>query len=439
MIKRKNVSTIISMLLILSFLIAGCSSSSSGGSSDDNKISVLLSAGEVGQFNAWQARTEEFTKETGIEVEYIIVPYENLLEDITTAGISGSGAYDVVAYLDTMGPSIQQFLEPLNEYAEEDDFEFNRWPEAVLNLSTYDDKVYSLPVRSHVQMLFYRKDIFEELNIDSPETWEELVSAGQKVQDNTDLSGIVPYYGAGNNGQNLYMWTSYLWSNGGEIFDENMKPVFNNKNGVEATERYISLLDTIAPAGSKTFGEQDARTNFQNGKSAMWIGWWWAYSGFNSDGSELADNVGFAQVPKWDGKESVSNVSSFPMAMTKGSQNKDAAWEYLKWLAEPEMEKDIVMDTLTNESPAEQHSIVVTQKANLKDEKLNELSDNFYNVGLKNFQSAKTFPTIPEWPQVADILSTAMNEMATGKEVKPTLDQAAQRIEELMKEQGYYE
>lgn len=420
-------------------MAVGCSPSDKASQSQDDKtISVLLSAGEVGQFNAWQARTEEFTEKTGINVEYIIVPYKNLLEDITTAGISGQGTYDVVAYLDTMGPSIQQFLEPLNDYAKKGNFEFDRWPEAALNLSTYDNKMYSLPVRSHVQMLFYRKDIFQQLNIDKPETWEDLVAAGKKVQEKTDLSGIVPYYGAGNNGQNLYMWTSYLWSNGGDIFNEDMKPIFNKKKGVEATERYINLLDQIAPSGSKTFGEQDARTYFQQGKAAMWIGWWWAYSGFNSDSSDLSGNVGFAQVPKWEGKQSVSNVISFPMAMMKGSKNKQAAWEYLKWLAEPGLERDIVMDTLTNESPPKQHSIVVTQKANLKNNKLNELSNGFYNVGYENFQSAKTFPTIPEWPQVADILSTAVNKMATGGAVEPTLNQAAQRIEELMKEAGYY-
>ncbi|WP_235867416.1 ABC transporter substrate-binding protein [Priestia abyssalis] len=407
-------------------------------------VKVLLSAGGVGQFNAWKARSEAFTKKTGIKVEFIETPYENLLEDITSDGIASGGAYDLVVHLDTMGPSITPFLEPLDEYVKRDHFNTDRWPSALLDLSTFDDKLYSLPVRGHVQMLFYRKDIFDKLGLSVPTTWEELETVSKEITNKTDLYGIVPYYGAGNNGQNLPIWASYLWSNGGDIFDDEMKPIFNSPEGIEATQRYLDFLvtDKVAPPGSVTFGEQDSRTFFKQGKAAMWLGWWWVYSEFNdkeASAEDVAGNVQFASVPGWEGKGSQANVATFPLAMMKGSKNKDAAWEVLKWIAEPEEELDIVLKTVKKESPSAEQSTVITQTENLRNEELNELTDGFYNVAADNFENAKTLPNIKEWPRIADIISGAISKMATGEPVEPALNDAAKRVEKLLDKAGYYE
>ncbi|WP_099354786.1 ABC transporter substrate-binding protein [Fredinandcohnia onubensis] len=446
--KRRNFRLAVILLVMLTLLIAGCSNSSSNnGSGDGNAegkpVKVLLSAGDVGQFNAWKARSKDFTEESGIEIEFMETPYNNLLEDITADGIANGGGYDLVVFLDSMGSSITQFLEPLDEYMEKDNFNTDRWPSSIVELSTFDDQVYSLPVRAHVQMLFYRKDIFDQLGLEVPKTWEEFDAVNKKITEETDLYAIAPYYGAGNNGQNLFMWTSYLWSNGGDIFDENMKPIFNSPEGLEATQRYLDLLvtDKVAPPESVTFGEQDSRTYFKQGKAAMWLGWWWVYSEFNDAGTSAEDvvgNVHFATVPTWEGQsyEGV-NVSTFPIAMMKGSKNKEAAWEVLKWLSEPEEELDVVLKSLKNESPSDQKSPVITQVENLKNAELNELSDNFYNTAAENFENAKTLPNIKEWPQVADIISKAISDMATGKPVEPTLNKAAEQVEKLLKDAGY--
>jgi multiple sugar transport system substrate-binding protein len=290
--------------------------------------------------------------------------------------------------------------------------------------------------------MFYREDVFEDLGLEPPTTWDELEAVGETITSETDLYAISPYYQAGNNGQNLYLWSSYLWSNGGDIFDENMNPVFNNAEGLEATERYINLLrDGLAPDGSVQFGEQDARTHFKQGRSAMWIGWWWVYSDFNSgDGvEEVLGNVGFSTVPSWEGEEQVSAVSTFPLGMMESSQNKEAAWEFMKWLSDPANERSIVMDSLNEEVPPEQFSTDVVQVENLRDEELNELGDGLFNIGADSFENAQTFPTIPEWPQVSDIISTAISDIAVGSDVEETLDQAASDVESLLEEAGYYE
>ncbi len=445
--KRNPFRSFTLLILILVLLVSGCSNSRSESTSGDNlkgkTVKVLLSAGGIGQFNAWKARSKAFTEKTGINIEFIETPYDNLLEDITSDGIASGGTYDLVVHLDTMGSSITSFLEPLDEYVARDHFNTDRWPAPILDLSTHDGKLYSLPVRAHVQMLFYRKDIFKKLGLTAPTTWKELDEVSKVISDKTDLAGIVPYYGAGNNAQNLPMWTSYLWSNGGDIFDDELKPAFNSPEGIEATKRYIDLLvkEKVAPPGSVTFGEQDSRTFFKQGKAAMWLGWWWVYSEFNdkeASAKDVAGNVGFASVPGWEGKGTQANIATFPLAMMKASKNKEAAWEVLKWIAEPEEELDIVMKTVKNESPSAEQSTVITQTENMRNEELNELTDGFYNVAADNFENARALPKMKEWPRIADIISGAISKMATGEPVEPSLDDAAKRVERLLDKAGYY-
>ena len=428
------------MFLSLSILLVACSGKA-GNDNENKKITIAVTEGDIGQFNAWEERSKEFTEKTGIDVEFIGIPYDNLLDRITAEGISGETTFDIVTYLDVMGPSIKQFLEPLDEYVSEGFFD--DYPDSIVELSTYDDKIYSLPLRANAQVMFYRKDIFNDLGLDPPKTWGELEEVGKKITAKTDKSAITPYYKAGNNGQNLYLWTSYLWSKGEDIFDDDMKPIFNSKEGVKATEDYINLLrDKLAPEGSISFAEQESRTHFKQDRSAMWIGWWWVYSDFNSSDSsdkEVQGNVGFTTIPTYDGGEEVSSVSTFPIGMMKDSQNKEAAWKFMEWLSKAENEKSIVKDSLNEKVSIDQFSTDVVHLSNLRDEELNKLGDNLFNIGGDSFESAKILPTIKEWPQISDILSKSISNMATGEGVKENLDKAADKIEKLLEEEGYYD
>lgn len=107
------------MLLVFVVLLTACNNDSSEDL-EDQTVTVAVTEGNIGQFNAWEARSEQFTEETGIEVEFIGIPYDNLLDRITAEGISGDASFDLVTHLDVMGPSISQFLEPLSGYADED-------------------------------------------------------------------------------------------------------------------------------------------------------------------------------------------------------------------------------------------------------------------------------------------------------------------------------
>ena len=48
-------------------------------------------------------------------------------------------------------------------------------------------------------------------------------------------------------------------------------------------------------------------------------------------------------------------------------------------------------------------------------------------------------PQLAEWPEIVNVLETAINEIASGADVQETLDGAAAEVEEIMDRAGYYE
>lgn len=404
-------------------------------------IKVLIT--NNGHFMAQKSRSEQFTEMTGINVEFATVAWGDLMSKIITEGIAGTGYYDVVWYLDAWAPALNTALYPLDGFVNKDSVDLNAWPKAYIDTCTYDGKLLGIPTRSHPALLFYRSDIFEDLGLEPPKTWADVEEAGSMIVDSTDLEGIAMYYGKGGEGQNLWNWFVFLWSNGSDLFDEDLKPIFNNKEGIEATQRYVDILlkHRIAAPGSASFIETEAINSFARGESAMWLGWWWAYSTFtNPDAAapEVVDNVKFVSVPGWEGRGTANPIISVAMGITSSSKNKEAAWEFIKWANTPEVEKDIVVGTYRGTNPSDERNIVVSLWENLRDPEINELSGGLHELGAESLENAKALPKIIEWPEIVEVLSTAISDIAGGAPVKSTMDGAANSVESILDRAGYY-
>jgi multiple sugar transport system substrate-binding protein len=398
-------------------------------------ITILLN--NDAKNTAMQMRTKEFTELTGIEVVIDMVPFANLLEKVTAEGVGGTGAYDVVTYLDSWGSSVQSFLVPIDDRIAEAGIDMARYPAAYRQAVTYDGQVYALPWRGHPQLLFYRKDVMEQLGLKVPTTWAEYEEVAKAITEETDLYGTSMYYGK-NAGQNMFVWSTFMWSNGADIFDKDWKPIFNSPEGVEATQRYIDLLrNGLTPPGAVTYNEYDGTQSVAQGESAMIITWWWQYTRMTDPTTakpEVVDNIGFAPVPEWEGKGGATYAICMPLAIMKDSQHQEAAWEFLKWVTNPELEKEIVT---TKETPETTTNIAV-QISNLEDPDVNAAWNNMHQFASKSLAVSRIMPQLAEWPEVVSVLETAINEMASGADVQATLDKAAGEVEEIMKRAGYY-
>ncbi|MGV1795308.1 ABC transporter substrate-binding protein [Rhizobium sp. A37_96] len=399
-------------------------------------INVLLP--HASQFRAHEKRFAELEEMTGIKAVYNYIPYAQVRDKIAAEAVAGSSTYDVVCYQDDWGPSLSLYLQPIDDWLARDGVDINSYPQAYKLGSEIDGKVFGLPIRGHPQMLFYRKDLLAQAGVAPPTTWDELVTTAKAVQSKSDISGVAMYYGKGNGQQNLFLWLNYLWGKGGDLFTPDFTETrFTEPAAVEATQMYLDLLlkHKVAAPGSVQFAEDDAVNSVAQGKSAMVMVWWWVYSVLTGDKSTLkADQVGFAPMPKFADSKPVSYALSLPFAISGLSKQKDAAWEFMKWVSRPELEQACAID----KSDPDTSDIVVTHTASFLDQKVNDANFGLHRVAAKSLEGSRIMPQLKEWPQIGTTLENTISDLATGaKPVKDGLDEAARDIDRILRRAGY--
>ena len=119
--------------------------------------------------------------------------------------------------------------------------------------------------------------------------------------------------------------------------------------------------------------------------------------------------------------------------MSKLSRNKEAAWECLKWMANPELE----IETATDKSNRASTDMIVTRSASFLDERVNLANNGIHREGLKSLENARTTPQMRAWPHVAALLESTISELASNRmPVKPALDEIALHIDRITKKSG---
>ncbi|MBG6147761.1 multiple sugar transport system substrate-binding protein [Labrenzia sp. EL_142] len=397
---------------------------------DGTKLNILSVV--TPQFDGLMLRADEFTELTGIETEWTFIPFGSLQEKINAEGIAANGTFDVVNYLDSWGPPNAHWLMPIDGLMERDGISMERYPAAFARSAQFEGKTLGFPLRAHPQVLFYRKDLIDKV----PTSWEEVAAMG-KSWEHEDISPIALYYNNDGNRQALFIWLNFLWGAGEKVFNEDGSAGWTTEAALKATEDYVSLLTEhgVANPNSVAFVEQDARQSFMQGKSAMIPGWWWFYSAFqNPETSTLTkDQIGFVGMPSYSGTTKTYAIS-MPFAISEYSQNKDAAWEFLKWLSNPEMDK--ANATQREVKGKKIVNNVVTHISSLKDEDVNAANDGIQIAAWDSLKESDIMPQIAEWPEVGDILSAAIAEAAAGGDTRQLMLDAGEQANRVLRRAG---
>ena len=389
---------------------------------------VHVMAVETPQFQGLQLRDNEFTDLTGIKVEWNFTPYKALQEKIGSTGAAKSSEFDVINFMDVWGPPNAYWFTPLGPLAARDGVDLGRYPTGFIEGSSFQGKLLGLPMRGHAQLFFYRKDIFDKLGLKPPATWDDVIAAGMKIRSaNLGVAPLACYYGADGNRLNLFLWANFLWGAGGEVLDKSGRPAWTTPQAIKATEDYVGLHTKLHLCGDGAVSntEQDARVSFAQGKVAMLPVWWWFYSAaVNPKDSVLRpEQVAFTAMPGYAGRPAVTMTNVHAWALSAYSKHKDAAWEFLKWAANPDLEKKNAIERTVAGKPI--FNNVVVHWKNIRDEEVNKVNSGVPAAGALSLERSRMLPMIVAWPEVGDALSKAINEAAGGGNVKALLQAAA--------------
>ena len=116
-------------------------------------------------------------------------------------------------------------------------------------------KTFGLATIGNCQRFVYNSGHLKSVGLDVPQTWDQLLTAAQKVVDpSANRFGFVA--GTERLAKALSVWLPIFWANGGVLFDEKMKPVFADKTGIDALVFLLKLVKTM-PNGGPAYTEAD--------------------------------------------------------------------------------------------------------------------------------------------------------------------------------------
>ncbi|ACQ81222.1 extracellular solute-binding protein family 1 [Beutenbergia cavernae DSM 12333] len=322
-------------------VLAGCSSSSG----DDDTLSVWLppfaaeDAG-VSDLELWNEIITPFEEEHDVDVDVTIVPWENFEERFLTGFSSGDGPDIGYMYAEMIGDYISRGQLATFTVSDEqrETFYFT-------DMGQYGDGQYGLPmVVGGARVLFYNKAILDEVGVEPPQTWEDLVSVSSAVQA-AGYDPLLMAWGEPGVGVLAQNYVNFLWQAGGDLIDEDgTAATFNSPEGLEAAQFLYDLRFTngILPESTTALNGADLNAQFAAGDAAF---------AFGADGEattyeEAGIDVGAVVL---ENAERYTFVATDVLVMAESSPNKDLA-EQLAWflLSGPSMDQ---FGTITSYPP----------------------------------------------------------------------------------------
>jgi sorbitol/mannitol transport system substrate-binding protein len=345
---RKNRRVVFTLVAVTTVTLAlgACSGagggSSSGGSSQS--INVLMVANP--QMTDIQKLTaDNFTKQTGITVNYTVLPENELRDKVTQDVATQGGQYDVatVGMYEVPIWAKNGWLHELSSYAKADaSFDYADLLKPVVSgLSGEDGNLYGLPFYGESSFLMYRKDLFAAKGLTMPErpTWQQVADLAAKLDGaQPGMKGIC-LRGLPGWGEIMAPMTTVVNTFGGTWFEKDWTPKVNAPEFTAAVKFYVDLVKAHGEPGAAQAGFTECLNAMSQNKVAMW------YDATSAAGSledpsvsKVVGNVGYAYAPV------VKTTSSgwlwaWAWAMPKTSKKADAAAKFMLWASSKDYEK----------------------------------------------------------------------------------------------------
>jgi len=185
-----------------------------------------------------RANLPEFEKKTGIKVVVDAAPFGDLYKKQLLSLSTVGGRYDVLFMDEPWIPPLSEFLLPLNERMKTlDAADFI--PTTVAS-GAFQGTQYAVPVDPNVQLLVYRKDLFEQKGLKPPATWDELLADAKALHDPAKQQYGIAITASSDIQTALYMLLA-MWSYGAELVDGG-KGSLNSAAGKKGGEVFLELL-----------------------------------------------------------------------------------------------------------------------------------------------------------------------------------------------------
>jgi len=369
-----------------------------------------------------------------IDIDYRVLPYADTRKQILTA-MAGRTPVDLISVDQIWLGEFAEggFLSDLSNLTQS----WNRsseWFKTNWDGGIYNGKVYGIWAWTDVRGMWYWKDLLNQSGVspDSLRTWNGYIEAAKKLENSTKDKGIQAMHLVGAS-HSPDMWYPYLWMLGGEIVKQKSGhpqkgtywfPAYNSTQGVQALE----FLRDQVKAGIKPQINHFWGKEFADKKFAVMLEGSWLLGHFPRNESKNFDkSVGMIPmfpVPK-ESDTSATMMGGWMLSIPETSTNKALSWELLTIMLQP----DVLAPMLAN------YAYLPTQKPIAEGTYSTQLNSTipYYKELISMLAIGHSRPSIAEYPQIADNIRQAIDEVYLGaKEPKQALDDAAKKSAEVL-------
>jgi multiple sugar transport system substrate-binding protein len=334
---------------------------------------------------------EEFAQMTGATVEAVEAPNAELFARANQVAQSGGGDFDLLLLANTWMPDFVnlEYAVPLQPYIDRDIADQNlAWediPEGIKRKNAWAGQTYTFIVDNDNQNMFYRRDVLADPKWQEAyrtATGKDLPNPPQTLTDFVEVARFFSPGGGGEGwspagdaygfitcvlrGQQSY-WYSYPWTApysvvptdkapgqtpGIYIFDPDMNPLINNEGYVRGLTEFVDIIKTAHRPGLDS-DRAAVISEVTQGRALMSLDWGDTGPSSVAADSQVKGLIGFALTPgvseyfDWQTDTWVTMpagevhrtpthaYNGWSYYITSPTENKDAAWEWIKFHASP--------------------------------------------------------------------------------------------------------
>ncbi len=442
-------ATGLSMVCGLAALSAAAAGSGGGLSAEPKPAELRVAMYVSSHYQGIEKVIGRFTQKTGIKVVFETSPQgEPYYKKVSSSLLAGQATPDVLFFNDGMLSEFagSGWLEPLDQFLANKEladptYDINDFLPVLLQagrLAGPDGKrqLYGLPNEVSSFYLWYRTDLITN----PPQTWDEYLEVAKKFTQSVNPNSPTKYgtvlEGAANTA--VKEWLMWLWSFGGDLFDQQLKVTFNSPQAKKSLAANFDLLlkYKVVPPGVIKYGHPDITNALKTSLVPMALKWTSGYRDITDPTkSPVGNKLAVSLVPgvrQANGPiKRVPFVQQWMWGVNANSKYKKHAFKFVEHWTSKEGLKAWGPET----------GGVTPGRKSILNDKTYFAENPYYPLHAETLALARGVPNnFKEWSQVHDaILGPALNEAVAGqKPYDQALDEAARSTEKLLRDAGYY-
>lgn len=210
----------------------------------------------------------------------------------------------------------------------------DKFSEAALSEGEKDGKCYSLPLYSHAQVMWYRKDLLKAAGLEVPKTWAEFAEAAEKLTSGDTYGCSFPCGSTDLMGTRFLNF--YVRSGGGSLMTDDLKADLTSDLAIDGINYWLDIYENCSPKDSVNYAVLDQATLFYQGKTAFDFNSGFQIGGVEENSPDLVDQIDCAPIPKINADDPDTGIetSNIPMVVWEKSEHPEICKAFIEKLYE---------------------------------------------------------------------------------------------------------